>query len=756
MLKKTYSIIIIVLFALIPLKEAGAEPEPSNNIAPKEAHILYRRDIEQEKIGLIESVNGQEIVINLGRNVYVTPSMEFKVFRKEQRIEMPATGIAQGVKEYYVGKIKVIETEDTRADCKIVHTEPTDKLMVNDKVINVPGTGYEELIKKREADNKAKQILLQAKAASRHDKALAIELYDKITAEFSASIYSKVAQKETDRYSRIQENSPYSFKGSRSLNPPKSASSSLSKDIAVDGKGNIWLLNSKKSSVEKYNSQGKLQLTIEKKNKYGREIMQTPKRITIDHTNNLYVLDTGLNKVSKFNSKGKFLKAYGPKDGQKDLDKPVDLAVNSNQDVFILDGGSCRIHAFTEDNDFWAIFGQLDASQVQDADPIAIDIDEDDNIYVLDQGTKYMHIFTKDLRLKKKVKLSKISEPVDMAVLLGRIFVLDADKCSAIQYDATSFKIKNRFGASGRAAGKFSDPTGIAVDNQTNIYISDGKNYNIQKFSQQGKFLGKLKDEQVSKSVSLAVNDSDNIYILDNRKKAYQEFDRYGWSLQFVPLKGRSQNPKEIAIDYEGNVYVLDSKTYQVQKFSSQGKFLSSFGSKKIFKAPVDICIDREGNIYILDSRDYAVKKFDPEGSHLKSFGEKLHRKRKETFGHFKKPVKIAVSSEGTVYVLDERNKAVYKFNAKTGDFIDSFQKPDKKFGKPVDIAVDGLGYIYVADAKDKNIYKFKNDGTLVNKIALPKSKDIKFKNIASLSVNGAGSIFVLDSSKNQILEFRQ
>ncbi|MCK4818698.1 hypothetical protein KA005_23200, partial [bacterium] len=318
--------------------------------APESKHLIYKSKLEEEKIGLIESITENEVMINLGRNLHVTPSMEFKVFRKEKRIEIPEEGESNLFGEYYIATLKVVKANDEKSSCKVIHIEPTDNIMVTDKVVSVPGTGYEEMLKQRETDKRALEVFWEAKKASRSKKESAIELYKKIISDFPQSAYLQVAQEEIDRYERIADNSVYQFKRIHSFCPGKNDKTSLSKDIAVDSIGNVWLLNSPKVQLEKYSMFGEPLITLKRKNKYDREIMRSPSNITLDKDDNIYVLDPGLKKVSKFDKNGNFINDYAPKKSQKPLVKPIDIAVNSNQDVFILDAGTSNVHAFTKDN----------------------------------------------------------------------------------------------------------------------------------------------------------------------------------------------------------------------------------------------------------------------------------------------------------------------------------------------------------------------------------------------------------------------
>ncbi|MFH1094289.1 MAG: hypothetical protein V1739_09110 [Candidatus Omnitrophota bacterium] len=764
MSKKLLYVLACLLFVFYTAAGYCQEsPQDTNHLedngalnALQSKHLIYKSKMEKEKIGLIESITNGQVIINLGKNFYVTQDMEFKVFRREKRIELLEESESILIGEHYIATLKVTEVNEKKAQCRIIHFEPTDYIMVTDKVVSVPGTGYEEILKQREADKKALGSFLEAKKASRNSQEAAIELYKKVLIEFPQSTYAQVAKEELDRYKRITDNSPYEFKRMQSFRLEKSDASSLSKDIAIDSNGDIWLLNSQKILLEKYSMSGELLITVERKNKHDLEIMRTPTNLTIDADDNIYVLDSGLQKASKFDKNGNFINDYGSQESQKPLVKPIDIAVSTNQDVFILDAGISNVIAFNKDNEFWASFGNFDISNTQIPDPIAIATDEYDNIYVLDQGTKYLHTFSSDLRIRKRELISNIFEPTDMVVAFNKAYILDAQLCSAVEYDLALGKIKQSYGVRGSGQGKLSDPTGIAIDSEANIYIADGANFNFQKFSPVTEFIFKLKNSQITKVSSFAVNDSDNLYILDARSGEYQEFDKFGRVLKQVSLKSEFKAPSKVVIDFEANAYVLDSKTFKVHKFSQNGEIITTFGSKTMFKSPIDICVDSQSNIYILEDKEYTVKKFDSKGNHLMSFGQKLIKKRKQIKGQFKKPKHIAINSKGEVFVLDVNLKEVFKFNSETGELISSFKKADKDFLDPVDIAVDGLGYIYIADANDSNIYKFQDNGTLVGTVISTDLIKVQIKPISAISVNGSGSVYALDSATDQVFEFQQ
>ncbi len=76
-----------------------------------------------------------------------------------------------------------------------------------------------------------------------------------------------------------------------------------------------------------------------------------------------------------------------------------------------------------------------------------------------------------------------------------------------------------------------------------------------------------------------------------------------------------------------------------------------------LFYLPVDVTVDSEGNIYVLDQGNNRVQKFDHSGNYLATFG-----REGQGPGEFKGPTSLAVDQNGNVYVGDEQNKRIQVF----------------------------------------------------------------------------------------------
>ncbi len=88
------------------------------------------------------------------------------------------------------------------------------------------------------------------------------------------------------------------------------------------------------------------------------------------------------------------------------------------------------------------------------------------------------------------------------------------------------------------------------------------------------------------------------------------------------------------------------------------------------FKFPKGVAVDSSGYVYVADDGNCRVQKFDSNGNFI---SEWRHKGSKE--GEFKFPKGVAVAS-GYVYVTDDENHRVQKFDS-NGNFISEWRHKD-------------------------------------------------------------------------------
>lgn len=252
------------------------------------------------------------------------------------------------------------------------------------------------------------------------------------------------------------------------------------------------------------------------------------------------------------------------------FNRPTELALDSEDNIYVIDGGNHRVQKFDKDGNFLLTWGSPGAGdgqflfQVPPAHYGSITVDKDDFIYVTDHH--------------------------------NRIQKFDGNG---------NFLMK--FGRTGYPDGEFYSLSGVAVDDQGNIYTTDWTKYEIQKFDREGQFLQKwevpsCKQGGISSPYNLVIGEQGQLYVTQQNGNCIQKFDLQGNLLhQWGDLgnaKGQLSKPLSLALDAHGNLYVSDNENSRIQKFDSNGKFLAEF---KPFSYPVGIAVDSEGYVYVVE-----------------------------------------------------------------------------------------------------------------------------------------------------------
>ena len=155
---------------------------------------------------------------------------------------------------------------------------------------------------------------------------------------------------------------------------------------------------------------------------------------------------------------------------------------------------------------------------------------------------------------------------------------------------------------------------------------------------------------------------------------------------------------------------------------------------------PRGIAVDDSGYIYVADNRNHRVEKFDSSGNYVTEFDK----------GGI--PEGIAIYN-GTVYVVDRNSTNVKEFTP-DGRLLYSFGSQGTNTGQlsnPERIAIDSTGNIYVADTGD--IQKFNSKGISISQF-LADSKYQCCLNVMGIAVDSSGNVYVADMEFHKIIKF--
>ena len=262
-----------------------------------------------------------------------------------------------------------------------------------------------------------------------------------------------------------------------------------------------------------------------------------------------------------------------------------------------------------------------------------------------------------------------------------------------------SSNIELQFGGGGSGAGQFDDPRGIAVDADGNIFVADYGSGRVQKFDPTGKFL---------QLTNVPPDRNDNNYILAMATNyAGQLYVVRGGDILVYETRDGSQSGlisgnfpdtyyDGLAIDPSNALYALHIMAHEQDliKLSPEGeiiwrqkKFVEPLKNKTA-SLSMTLAVDGLGNIFVLDQMNYQVYKFDTQGEFTDRFGSKGSEP-----GQFTSPQAIAVNGQGEVFIDDFSGILVFDSN---GTYLRTIPW-SYTLGSPMGMTFDLQGYLYAA-----------------------------------------------------------
>ena len=214
-------------------------------------------------------------------------------------------------------------------------------------------------------------------------------------------------------------------------------------------------------------------------------------------------------------------------------------------------------------------------------------------------------------------------------------------------------------------------PTGVAVDREGCIYVSDNSSHCLVKFSKEGSKLLKI----------ICKEGAGN---------------------------GELDSPGGIRVSEKGEVFVCDCANHRVQVFCQNLQFQRSFGENGSdcgeFNWPVDLDFDSSGYIYVSDMNNHRIQVFDAEEKFVRSFGT-----RGSQPGNLCQPVFLFIDRSNYLYISENVNHRVSIFRT-NGDFVRVLGGKGEQEGmttSPKGITMDKDGFLYIGERANKRIQIF-------------------------------------------------
>ena len=242
------------------------------------------------------------------------------------------------------------------------------------------------------------------------------------------------------------------------------------------------------------------------------------------------------------------------------------------------------------------------------------------------------------------------------------------------------------------------------------------------------------------------------------------------------------KDPYGIALDSDGNMYVNDAGNGRVLVFDPSGtliatwdkkgsgegefnslgfggiaigKFILQFGSQGTddgqFIRAIGIAVDSADNVYVTDDGNPFVQKFDSNGQFLMKWGG-----AGEGDGQFSHATGIAVDAQGNTFVADYENKRVQKFDP-AGNFVVAWEMGEDLNVRsvPEAIAVDADGKVYVSDYALGRVQVFDNDGKFLWALSSENISKSLFKRPTGIALDSNGRIFIVNQAGNTVQVYK-
>lgn len=252
-----------------------------------------------------------------------------------------------------------------------------------------------------------------------------------------------------------------------------------------------------------------------------------------------------------------------------------------------------------------------------------------------------------------------------------------------------------------------------------------------------------------------------------------------------LPSLDKMPSAEAVAVDCAGNVFVASARKQTISELTPDGKvkliagkpgcpgFADGKGAEARFNYPRGLAMDRAGNIYVADAHNNAIRRVSPDGMVTTVAGGPDHDGSAdglEDEAQFQRPLAVAVSGAGDIFVADSVNNTIRKI---TRDGVvttvagvagepgsEDGAGSEARFRCPSGLALDYTGNVYVADTGNNLIRKITLKGavtTLAGGLD-DRAGDVdgtgraaKFFYPGGLAVDATGNVYVADVGNDVI-----
>jgi DNA-binding beta-propeller fold protein YncE len=248
--------------------------------------------------------------------------------------------------------------------------------------------------------------------------------------------------------------------------------------VDVDAQGNVFAFqrSDPDSKVLVFDANGNWLRT------WGEQTFVYPHGLRVLRDGFVWTADRQMQQVLKFDTAGRLLMTLGRKNVAGDssatdaFNGASDVALGRSGEIFVSDGegGNARIVKFSPDGRFVKYWGGRGDRQGQLNTPHALAVDSRGRVWVCDRGNKRLQVFDADGAFLEQ--LTQFGTPASIYISADdTLFVAAGEPENSVTIGTADGKVIGRIDG-------LEAPHGIAVDRDGNIYVAESAGKAIVKF----------------------------------------------------------------------------------------------------------------------------------------------------------------------------------------------------------------------------------------------------------------------------------
>lgn len=181
--------------------------------------------------------------------------------------------------------------------------------------------------------------------------------------------------------------------------------------IALDGAGNIYLLDSARCSVLKLDPAGRVLTRFGGEEGIAPGALFQPRDLEVSSDGAMLLADTRNNRIQSWDAAGRHVLTIGPAvdedadeevpagAGYGEFSEPMGVTTDSRGHIYVADTGNHRVQVFTADGSFLRVFGSEGEGSGQLYFPTDVRVGRDGEVFVFDLHSRRVQQFTPDGQL---------------------------------------------------------------------------------------------------------------------------------------------------------------------------------------------------------------------------------------------------------------------------------------------------------------------------------------------------------------------